>query len=191
MALAQVGLPQWLLVGIGLGVLLTVLIAVTFAIGTRAFPDASRGRNVGEGGELRRRAEIREYLRSIGESFVEDHPIEGQTVAFYLPAHDVAVTFDARTYFLLDRAGVHAVLVEHELPGSGVGERLPFETPEPSEDGVAAAFATLGLPPTATGEDVRRAYRERVKEVHPDHGGDAEAFERVRQAYTVASERAS
>jgi len=33
---------------------------------------------------------------------------------------------------------------------------------------------------------VKAAYRERIKEVHPDHGGDRETFEAVREAYAAA-----
>jgi curved DNA-binding protein CbpA len=37
---------------------------------------------------------------------------------------------------------------------------------------------------------VRAAYRERVKEVHPDtEGGDEEAFKRVTRAYETLRER--
>ncbi|MFB6135184.1 MAG: J domain-containing protein [Halobacteriaceae archaeon] len=45
------------------------------------------------------------------------------------------------------------------------------------------AAGVLGVTPDASPEAVRRAYRERVKEVHPDRGGDEDDFERVRDAY--------
>ena len=46
------------------------------------------------------------------------------------------------------------------------------------------AYETLGLDPGASDETVRRAYRAKVKEVHPDaEGGDEEAFKRVNRAY--------
>ncbi len=49
---------------------------------------------------------------------------------------------------------------------------------------VADPYATLGVAPTASQDVVRRAYRERVLEVHPDRpGGDADAFRRVHAAY--------
>nr|WP_193570195.1 J domain-containing protein [Halorussus sp. JP-T4] len=48
----------------------------------------------------------------------------------------------------------------------------------------AEAYRVLGLDPDADGEAVRRAYRERVKEVHPDReSGDEEEFKRVKEAY--------
>lgn len=46
-----------------------------------------------------------------------------------------------------------------------------------------AAFEVLGVDPGADEEAVREAYRERVKEVHPDNGGSQAAFRRVRAAY--------
>ena len=53
----------------------------------------------------------------------------------------------------LDRA----VSAEDQQPGGG-----------------ADAFAVLGLPrrPDLTDEDVRRAYRKRMRAVHPDAGGE-------------------
>nr|WP_305794302.1 DnaJ domain-containing protein [Halomarina rubra] len=41
----------------------------------------------------------------------------------------------------------------------------------------------MGVAPDAAPETVRAAYRERVKETHPDCGGDESAFRRVRWAY--------
>ncbi len=57
-------------------------------------------------------------------------------------------------------------------------------------EAVGPAYAVLGLPPDADGETVRSAYRERVKEVHPDHGGDEEAFKRLQDAYATVREHA-
>ena len=53
----------------------------------------------------------------------------------------------------------------------------------------ASVWATLGVPPSATEEEVKRAYRQRALETHPDRGGDAEAFREVQRAYEVASAR--
>ena len=212
-------LPGWLLAGVALGGLLALGFAAVFVVGVRAFPDP-RTRTTGpEGGERRRRAEVRRYLSSIDEPYLEDHVVAGRPTAFYLPERDVAITFDARDYFRFSRAGVRAVLLEYELPGAGLGSRLPFETPAPgpgasagTENGVTggrgprwrrrvddaeapetaadSAFAALGLAAGASEAAVREAYRERVKGVHPDHGGDVESFRRLREAYTVARERA-
>ena len=78
------------------------------------------------------------------------------------------------------------------MPGHHLGRRLPFEVaevhlgPESTPDPVAEAFDTLGLSKRADADDVEDAYRERVKEVHPDQGGSREAFSEVREAYTTA-----
>jgi len=188
-------LPEWLIVGIWLSAGIGVLIAVIFAAGARLYPGETpnAARSTGEG---RRRVEIREYLSTIGEEFAEDHFVEGQHVAFYLPKRDVAITFDARAYFRIDKSPTYAVLVEHEMPGIHLGDRLPFETPDLADDEEAvdttkAAFAVLGLSPGATLVDVKAAYRNRVKDVHPDHGGSQEEFQRVREAYTTAKQHAS
>jgi len=46
------------------------------------------------------------------------------------------------------------------------------------------AARVLGVDVDADAATVRRAYRERVKEVHPDtEGGDAETFQKVNDAY--------
>ncbi len=190
-------LPEWLVVGLWLSAAVGVLIGVIFVAGSRLYPTVSRSgpRTSGQG---RRRVEIREYLSAIGEEFAEDHFVEGQHVAFYLPKRDVAITFDARAYFRIERSPTFAVLVEHEMPGIHLGDRLPFETPDVEDDEeentidpAKAAFAVLGVPQNSSVAEIRRAYREKVKEVHPDHGGDREDFQQVREAYTAAKKRAS
>jgi len=192
-------LPEWLVVGLALGGAFTLLAAGAFVAGARLFPTSREYTTTssdGFTGETKRRAEIREYLQRIDEPYAEDHFVEGQCVAFYLPRRGVAVTFDVQAYFRIDGSATHAVLIEHEMPGFHLGDRLPFETPEISvetadRDPVAAAFETLDLSRDATQDDVKSAYRDRVKEVHPDHGGDEESFQQVREAYALAREHSS
>ena len=191
-------LPEWLVLGILLGVAGSVAVVALFLVADRLFPPRHQRRGERDGGENRRRAEIREYLTAIDEQFAENHFVSGQHVAFYLPERDVAITFDARAYYRIERSPTIPVLVEHELPGVHLGTRLPFETPtvslgpDPEDvDPAGAAFAELGLRRTATLPEVKSAYRERVKQVHPDHGGDEEEFKRVREAYTMAKQHAS
>lgn len=75
---------------------------------------------------------------------------------------------------------------------AGLGRRLPFKVPEsdPAEaelsDPIGTAFNVLDLSRPADVDEVKRAYRERVKEVHPDQGGDEAEFKRVREAYAMA-----
>ena len=198
---------NWLFLGVLIGVGVSALVAGTFVVGRRLYPDPPVRESVSEDTESRRRTEIREYLSHIGEPFAENHFVGGHTVDFYLPKRDVAITFDARAFLAIDedRTGrTYPILVEHELPGRGLGGRLPFETPEVDfgtgafdEDGTAgpfagsnpAAFARLGLPTTADEEQVREAYRQRVKAVHPDQGGDPEAFRQLQEAYASAREQ--
>lgn len=212
-------LVDWLLLGVIIGTAVSVVVAGAFLVGRRAFPGPDSEPGPGpasdappQDGEGRRRAEIRRYLRTIGESFAEDHPVEGHTVEFYLPERDVAITFDARAFYGIEGSSTSAVLVEHELPGVHLGSRLPFETPalnlggdvDGSEterrtgaetgrllDRTDAAFAVLGLPATADEGEVRDAYREKVKAVHPDHGGDPDEFRQLQAAYSAARERAA
>jgi hypothetical protein len=197
---ALASLPEWLVTGLLLGAVGVACIAGVFVVGGRLFPAAGREQGRRQGGGRKRRAEIRAYLRAIDEPFAEDRSVEGQSVAFYLSERDVAITFDARAYYRIGRSPTRAVLVEHEMPGVHLGSRLPFETPAIDAgagrdgrgvDATSAAFAVLGLPTSATPSEIRGAYREKVKEVHPDHGGDPESFRRVREAYTAAKEHAT
>ena len=48
---------------------------------------------------------------------------------------------------------------------------------------VREALSILGLPETSTLEDLKRAYRLKAKETHPDKGGDSAAFIKVKDAY--------
>ncbi|WP_435147199.1 J domain-containing protein [Halobaculum sp. P14] len=48
-----------------------------------------------------------------------------------------------------------------------------------------APHAVLGVDPDASDDEVKRAFRERVKETHPDSGGDTEQFHRVQRAKEV------
>jgi hypothetical protein len=189
-------LPPWLLVGLGLGAVASAAVAGVFVVGDRLFPGRAADYGPRIDGTARRRVEIRDYLRRIDERFLEDHTVHGKTVAFYLPDRDVAITFDAQAYYTIERAGGFAVLCEHEMPAMHLGRRLPFDVPElepelaDRDDPVSAAFGLLELPVTADGDAVRSAYRRQVKDVHPDHGGDRESFQELRDAYQIAKDHA-
>ena len=48
---------------------------------------------------------------------------------------------------------------------------------------MGSPYDVLGLDADADEDAIVQAYRERVKEVHPDHGGSIAEFKRVRRAY--------
>ena len=52
----------------------------------------------------------------------------------------------------------------------------------------AEAYRRLDLETGAEESEVRQAYRRKVKEVHPDRGGDEAAFKRVTEAYETLVE---
>ena len=52
------------------------------------------------------------------------------------------------------------------------------------------AHEILEVPPTATIDQAKRAYRQLARRYHPDRGGDVQQFIRVRRAYEALLERA-
>ncbi len=46
-----------------------------------------------------------------------------------------------------------------------------------------SAYEVLGVPPDASEEDLKRAYRRRMRQTHPDLGGDPEVFLLVQEAW--------
>lgn len=53
------------------------------------------------------------------------------------------------------------------------------------------AFKQLGLAPTASAVEVKQAWRQLATIHHPDKGGDAAEFSRLRKAYSEALAEAS
>lgn len=53
---------------------------------------------------------------------------------------------------------------------------------------MADLYATLGVPQNASDDEIKRAYRRKARESHPDAGGDAETFKQVTHAYQVLSD---
>jgi len=49
-------------------------------------------------------------------------------------------------------------------------------------------YGILEIPKDASDADIKRAYRKRSKELHPDTGGDADDFTALNRAYTILSD---
>ena len=74
-----------------------------------------------------------------------------------------------------------------ELRGTVTAESeyQKLRLPSGDEDAVAAAppaHMVLGVEPDASAKEIHDAWRERVKETHPDNGGTAEQVQRVHDA---------
>lgn len=54
-----------------------------------------------------------------------------------------------------------------------------------SEDKLDKYYRALGINRASAPEQIRRAYRKRSKEAHPDMGGDAKEFQKINQAYEI------
>jgi DnaJ-class molecular chaperone len=46
-------------------------------------------------------------------------------------------------------------------------------------------YAALGVPKTATADDIKRAFRKLASQHHPDKGGDTQKFQAIQQAYAT------
>ncbi|MCK3769294.1 J domain-containing protein [Microbacterium aerolatum] len=49
----------------------------------------------------------------------------------------------------------------------------------------ASAYEVLGVDPSATAEEIKRAFRLRLRQTHPDAGGDASTFIQVQRAWEL------
>jgi curved DNA-binding protein CbpA len=49
-------------------------------------------------------------------------------------------------------------------------------------------YEIIGVSPSASSDEIKKAYRTKAKTLHPDVGGDAESFKQVKEAYDVLSD---
>jgi curved DNA-binding protein len=50
-------------------------------------------------------------------------------------------------------------------------------------------YSLLGVSKGASEDEIKRAFRKKAHEFHPDKGGDAEKFKKINEAYQVLSDR--
>ncbi|ELY99453.1 J domain-containing protein [Natrialba asiatica] len=63
-------------------------------------------------------------------------------------------------------------------------QKLRLPSADETEDETAQSpYEILGVTEDASSDKIREAYRERVKETHPDTGGDEDEFKQVNVAY--------
>jgi hypothetical protein len=52
-------------------------------------------------------------------------------------------------------------------------------------------YEELGVEKTATSAQIKKAYRKRAQQLHPDKGGDKEAFQRLNAAHEILSDESA
>jgi len=65
-------------------------------------------------------------------------------------------------------------------PGGGRGSGEPIDN--------ESLYATLGVSKSASQDEIKKAYRAKAREHHPDKGGDEKVFKDIQEAYDVLSD---
>ncbi len=113
-----------------------------------------------------------------------EHEVPGATIGRRLP-FDLGVDASERAAGAGPRGGRRGRAGPRGGPGGARGATAPRGDP------VGDAFDFLDLDRDADADEVQTAYREQVKELHPDQGGSEEEFKRLQEAYSTAKEYAS
>lgn len=77
-----------------------------------------------------------------------------------------------------------------ELPWPSDASRMPRLRHLGASREPESIWTTLGISSHATDDEIKAAYRAKVKEAHPDHGGTPDAIRKVLRAYDEATRRA-
>ena len=94
----------------------------------------------------------------------------------------LVLTLAGYVFMVLD---FHAYLRSLRRALVHVGRMLP-EIPNWARSDTPRCIAALGLSLPCNEEDLKRAYRTRVKTLHPDHGGDKRRFLYLQQQFEQA-----
>ncbi len=81
-------------------------------------------------------------------------------------------------------AGIYAGMIAGELRAARLSR------PAVTRPAATAALRGLGLDALATLEEIEQAYRDLAMRLHPDRGGDPEAFKQLQSHYEEAKRRA-
>ena len=73
------------------------------------------------------------------------------------------------------------------FPFGGMGGGMPERGPRKEVD-TNKYYEILGVPKTATPDEVKKAFRKAALKNHPDRGGDTEKFQELQQAAEVLTD---
>ncbi len=71
-------------------------------------------------------------------------------------------------------------------PDQHAAWQVYYLEPIAPDSAAPSSLQLLGLDPSCGELDIRRAYRRKARQSHPDHGGDAESFKQLQRAYEAA-----
>jgi hypothetical protein len=118
--------------------------------------------------------------------------VSGRIVAGQFGGRDLTELGEMETRALFEEIAADAdsiALLESWLDANRAGWREYFEetagasgAPKSEADQTTEAYAVLGLRPGATADEIRKAHRELMKGVHPDHGGSSYLAAKVNEA---------